>query len=159
MLLLQRLQTRRHPFHFSLRAGYSLRDIAPGAFEFDFGSAARTFVFQLHLVIPNHGFDQLVSREHPLPSALKFSGFLCSNLWPAPAGVHMHYPRSILRTQAEHVAASFLRDQDGAAMDVPMMQIMKRIVGLAELVFFGMKIDETAIRERHQFDQFRISSD
>ena len=108
MLLLERLQTRRRPFQFGLRSGsgISLRNIAPGAFEFDFRSATRTFVFQLHLIVPNHAFDQLVPREHPFPSALKFSGFLCSNLWPAPAGIHMHYPRSIFRTQAEHLAAN-----------------------------------------------------
>ena len=152
MLLLQLLQARRHPSHFSLRAGYSLRGIAPGAFEFNFSAAARTFVFQLHFVVPNHGFDQLVPRQHTFPSALKFTGFLCSNLWPAPAGVHMHYPRSIFRTQAEHLAAGFLRDQNGTTVDAPMMQVMKRIVGLAEFVFFGMKIDEAAISERHQFD-------
>ena len=102
MLLLERLQTRRRPFQFGLRSGsgISLRNIAPGAFEFDFRSATRTFVFQLHLVVPNHAFDQPVPREHPLPSTLKFSGLLCSNLWPALAGIHMHCPRSIFRTRS-----------------------------------------------------------
>jgi hypothetical protein len=42
----------------------------------------------LHLIVPNHAFDQLVPREHPFPSALKFGSFLGSNLWSAPAGVH-----------------------------------------------------------------------
>src|SRR5882672_2837963 len=161
MLLLERLQTRRRPSQFCLCAvsGISLRNIASGAFKFDFRTAAGTFVFQLHLIVPNHAFDQLVPREHPFPSALKFSGFLCSNLWPALTGVcHSHYSRSIFRTKAEHLAANFLRDQNGAPMDTPMMQIMKRIVGLAELVFFGMEIDETAIRERHQFNEFSISA-
>jgi hypothetical protein len=64
VFLLERLQTRRRPFQFGLRSGsgISLRNIAPGAFEFDFRSATRTFVFQLHLIIPNHAFDQLVPR-------------------------------------------------------------------------------------------------
>ena len=94
MLLLELLQTRGRPLQFGLRSGsgISLRNIAPGAFEFDFRSAARTFVFQLHLVVPNHAFDQLVPREHPFPSALKFGGFLGSNLWSAPAGVHYALP-------------------------------------------------------------------
>jgi len=125
MLLLERLQTRRHPSQFGLcsGSGISLRNIAPGAFEFDFRTAAGAFVFQLHLVVPNHAFDQLVPRQHPFPRALKFSGFLCSNLWAALAGIHMHCPRSIFRTQAEHLAARFLRDQNGAPVDAPVMQI------------------------------------
>ena len=90
MLLPERLETRSRPFQFGLRSGsgISLRNIAPDAFEFDFRSATRTFVFQLHLIVPNHAFDQLVPRQHPLPSALKFGSFLGSNLWSAPAGVH-----------------------------------------------------------------------
>src|SRR6267154_2565575 len=106
MLLLERLQTRSRPFQFGLRpgSGISPRNIAPGAFEFDFRSATRAFAFQLQLIIPNHAFDQLVPREHPFPSTLKFSGFLCSNLWPALTGVcHSHYSRSIFRTKAEHL--------------------------------------------------------
>ena len=103
MLLLECLQTRSRAFQFGLRSGpsISLRNIAPGAFEFDFRSATRTFVFQLHLVIPNHAFDQLVPREHPFPSALKFGSFLGSNLWSAPAGVHYHDLRSISRTEEQ----------------------------------------------------------
>ena len=101
MLLLERLQTRTRPFQFGLRSGSGIspRNIAPGAFEFDFCSATRTFVFQLHLIVPNHAFDQLVPREHPLPSALKFGSFLGSNLWSAPAGVHYDDLRSISRTE------------------------------------------------------------
>src|SRR6266581_7052229 len=161
MLLLQRPQTRSRPFQFGLRSGsgISLRNIAPGAFEFDFCPAARTFVSQLHLIVPDHRFDQLVPREHSLPSALKFGRFLGGNLWSVPAGVcHSRYSRSTFRNEAEHLAASFLRDQNSAPMDVPMMQIMKRIVGLAEPVFPGMEFDEAAVRERHQFDQFGISA-
>ena len=99
MLLLECLQTRSRAFQFGLRSGsgISLRNIAPGAFEFDFRSATRTFVFQLHLIIPNHAFDQLVPRDHPFPSALKFGSFLGSNLWSAPAGVHYDDLRSISR--------------------------------------------------------------
>jgi len=105
MLLLERLQTRSRPFQFGLRSGsgISLRNIAPGAFEFDFRSATRTFVFQLHLIVPNHAFDQLVPREHPFPSALKFGSFLGSNLWSAPAGVHYDDLRSISRTTEEQI--------------------------------------------------------
>ena len=103
MLLLERLQTRSRPFQFGLRSGsgISLRNIAPGAFEFDFRSATRTFVFQLHFVIPNHSFDQLVPREHPFPRALQFGGFLGSNLWSAPAGVHYDDLRSISGTEEQ----------------------------------------------------------
>ena len=103
MLLLEPLQTRSRPFQFGLRSGsgISLRNIAPGAFEFDFRSATRTFVFQLHLIVPNHAFDQLVPREHPFPSALKFGSFLGSNLWSAPAGVHYDDLRSISRTEEQ----------------------------------------------------------
>ena len=103
MLLLERLQTRTRPFQLGLRSssGISPRNIAPGAFEFDFCSATRTFVFQLHLIVPNHAFDQLVPREHPLPSALKFGSFLGSNLWSAPAGVHYDDLRSISRTEKQ----------------------------------------------------------
>ncbi len=39
-----------------------------------------------------------------------------------------------------------------------MMQVVQSIVGLVEFVFFGMEIDEAAIRERHQLDQFSISA-
>ena len=101
MLLLEFLQTRSRAFQFGLRSGsgISLRNIAPGAFEFDFRSATRTFVFQLHLIVPNHAFDQLVPREHPFPSALQFGGFLGSNLWPAPAGGHCDDFRSTSRTE------------------------------------------------------------
>jgi len=94
MLLLERLQTRSRPFQFGLRSGsgISLRNISPGAFEFDFRSTACTVVFQLHLVVPDHAFDQLVPREHSLPSALEFGGFLGGNLWSSPAGVcHSYY--------------------------------------------------------------------
>lgn len=89
MLFLEFPQTHGHPFQFCLRCGpgNSLRNIAPGAFEFDFRPATRTFVFQLQLIVPNHAFDQLVAREHPFPSALQFGGFLRRNLWPASAGV------------------------------------------------------------------------
>ena len=101
MLFLERSKTRSHPFQFCLRSGSggSLRNIAPGAFEFDFRAAARTFVFQLHLIVPNHGFDQLVPREHPFPGALEFGGFLRSHLWPAPAGVHDDDFRSTSQTE------------------------------------------------------------
>jgi hypothetical protein len=101
MLLLERLQARSRPLQLGLRSdsGISLRNIAPGAFEFDFRSATRTFVFQLHLIVPNHAFDQLVPPEHPFASALKFGSFLGSNLWPAPAGVHYDGLRSISRTE------------------------------------------------------------
>ena len=90
MFVLEHPQTRSRPFQFCVcrGPGNSLRNVAPGAFKFDFRAAARTFVFQLHLIVPNHAFDQLVPREHPLPSALKFGSFLGSNLWSAPAGVH-----------------------------------------------------------------------
>ena len=103
MLLLECLQTRRRAFQFGLRSGSgtSLRNIAPGAFEFDFRSATRTFVFQLHLIISNHAFDQLVPREHPFPSALKFGSFLGSDLWSAPAGVHYDDLCSISRTEEQ----------------------------------------------------------
>jgi hypothetical protein len=103
MLLLELLQMRGRPFHFGLRSGsgISLRNIAPGAFEFDFRSTTRTFVFQLHLIVPNHAFDQLVPREHPIPSAFKFGSFLGSNLWPAPAGVHYDDLRSISRIEEQ----------------------------------------------------------
>src|SRR6267378_6238038 len=151
MLLLERLQTRSRPFQFGLRSGSGIspRNIAPGAFEFDFRAAAGTVVLQLHFIVANHSFDQLVPGNHPLPGALQFSSFLGGDLWSAPAGVcHSHYSRWIFRTEAEHLAANFLRDQNGAAMNMPVMQIMKRIVGLAELVFFGMQINEAAIRER-----------
>src|SRR6266852_2231596 len=161
MLLLERLQARSRPPQFGLRSdsGISLRNIAPGAFEFDFRSATRTFVFKLHLIVPDHAFDQLVPREHSLPSALEFGGFLGGNLWSAPAGVcHSHYSRSIFRNEAEHLAADFLWNQNSAPMDVAMVQIMKCIVGLVEPVFFGMEFDEAAVRERHQFDQFGISA-
>jgi len=137
VFLLERLQTRRRPFQFGLRSGSGicLRNIAPGAFEFDFRTAAGAVVLQLHFIVANHPFDQLVPGNHPLPGALQLSGLLGGDLWSAPAGVcHSHYSRWILRTETEHLAANFLRDQNGAAVDVPMMQIMKRIVGLAELV-------------------------
>ena len=54
MFLLERLQTRSRPFQFGLRSGsgISLRNIAPGAFEFDFRAAARAFIFELHLIGP-----------------------------------------------------------------------------------------------------------
>jgi hypothetical protein len=154
MLLAQRLQTRGHPLQFGVRfgPGTRLRYIALGAFKLDFRAAAGTLVLQVHFIVTDHPLDQLVPRDHPFPGALKFSGFLGSDLWPALAGIHMHYSRSTFGTDAEHLAADFLRDENGAPMDVPTMQIMKRIVGLAEFVFFGMEVDETAIRERHQFD-------
>jgi len=103
MLLLERLQTRSRLFQFGLRSGPGVfpRNITPGAFEFDFSAAARTLVFQLHLIVPNHAFDQLVPREHPFPSALKFGSFLGSNLWSAPAGVHYDDLRSISRTEEQ----------------------------------------------------------
>ena len=103
MLFLEYPQTRSHPFQFFLCPGLAeaLRNIAPGAFEFDFRSATRTFVFQLRLIVPNHAFDQLVPREHPFPSALKFGSFLGSNLWSAPAGVHYDDLRSISRTEEQ----------------------------------------------------------
>jgi len=149
MLLLQRPQTRSRPFQFGSRfgPGISLRNIAPGAFEFDFRAAACAFVFELHLIISDHAFDQLVPREHSLPSALKFGGFLGGNLWSAPAGVcHSHYSRSIFRNAVEHLTADFLRNQNSAPMDVAMVQIVKRIVGLAQPVFLGMEFDEAAVR-------------
>ena len=152
MLLPKRLQTRGHPFQFGLRFGPGIHpcDIAHGAFEFDFSAAAGTLVLQLHFIVTNDPFDQPLPGNHPLPGALQFSRFLGGDLWPAPAGVcHSHYSRSIYRTKAEHLAAKFLRDQNGAPMDAPMMQIMKRIVGLAEFVFLGMEVDETAVRECH----------
>ena len=149
MLLLQRPQTRSRPFQLGSRSGpgISLRDIAPSTFEFDFRTAACTFIFELHLVVPDHAFDQLVPRQHSLPSALKFGSFLGGNLWSAPAGVcHSHYSRSIFRNEAEHLAANFLRNQNSAPMDVAMVQIMKCIVGLVEPVFLGMEFDEAAVR-------------
>src|SRR5260221_5240263 len=123
MLLLERLQTRRRPVQLGWRgvSGISLRNIAAGAFEFDFRAAPGTLVFQLHLIVPNHAFDQLVPRQHPFPRALEFGGFLCSDLWPAFAGIHMHYSRSIFRTKVEHLAENFLRDQNRAPMDAPMV--------------------------------------
>src|SRR6266436_3495327 len=136
MFLLERLKTRSRPFQFGSRSGsgISLRNIAPGAFEFDFRTAAGTVVLQLHFIVANHPFDQLVPGNHPLPGALQFRSFLGGDLWSAPAGVcHSHYSRWIFRTEVEHLAAHFLRNQNGAAVDMPMMQIMKRIVGLAEL--------------------------
>src|ERR1700730_13902285 len=103
MLLLECLQTRSRAFQFGFRSRsrISLRQLPPGAFEFDFRSATRTFVFQLHLIIPNHAFDQLVPREHPFPTALKFGSFLGSNLWSALACVHYNNPRSISRTEEQ----------------------------------------------------------
>ena len=103
MLLLERLQTRSRPFQFCLcpHPGIFPRNIAPGAFEFDVSAAARTLVFQLHLIVPNHAFDQLVPREHPFPSTLKFGGFLGSNLWSALACVHYNDLRSISRTEEQ----------------------------------------------------------
>src|SRR6266403_413858 len=84
---------RRTAFEFQQRR------IEP--FSFDFSAAARTLVFQLHLIVPNHAFDQLVPREHPFPSALKFGSFLGSNLWSAPAGVHYDDLRSISGTEEQ----------------------------------------------------------
>src|SRR5216683_3487885 len=113
MFLLERLQTRSRPFQFGFRSGsgISLRNIAPGAFEFDFRTAAGTLVLQLHFIVANHPFDQLVPGNHPLLGALQFSGFLGGDLWSAPAGVcHSHYSRWILRTETEHRAANCLRD-------------------------------------------------
>ena len=103
MLLLKRLQTRSRPFQFRLRSGpgISLSNIAPGAFEFNFRAAARVFVFQLHFIVPDHAFDQLVSREHPSPSALQVGGFLGRNLWPASAGVHCDDFRSTSGTEEQ----------------------------------------------------------
>jgi|SRR6266446_504187 hypothetical protein len=103
MLFPESLETRIHPFKFGLRFGPGTRSryIAHGAFEFDFSAAAGTLVFQLHLIVPNHAFDQLVPREHPFPSALKFGSFLGSNLWSAPAGVHYDDLRSISRTEEQ----------------------------------------------------------
>ena len=101
MLLLERLQTRSRPFQFGLRSGsgISLRNIAPGAFEFDFRTAAGTVVLQLHFIVANHPFDQLVPGNHPLLSALQFSSFLGGDLWSAPAGVHYDDLRSISRME------------------------------------------------------------
>ena len=103
MLFLERPQTRSHPFQFCpcSAARDSLRNIAPGAFEFDFRAAARAFVFQLHLIVPNHALDQFVPREHPFPRTLEFGGFLGSHLWPAPAGVHDDGFRSISRAEEQ----------------------------------------------------------
>lgn len=103
MLFLERPQTRSHPFQFCLCPGPrdSRRNIAPRAFEFDFRAAARTFVFQLHLIVPNYVFDQFVPREHPFPRTLEFGGFLSSHLWPAPASVHDDGFRSTFRTEDE----------------------------------------------------------
>src|SRR5260221_2452698 len=138
MFRLERLQARGPPLQFGLRSGsgISLRNIAPGAFEFDFRTAAGALVLQLHLIVANHSFDQLVSGNHPLPGALQFSSFLGGDLWSAPAGVcHSHYSRWTFRTETEHLAAHFLPDQNGAAVDSPMVQVMQRIAGLAEAVF------------------------
>jgi len=101
MLLLERLQTRTRPFQFGLRSGSGicLRNIAPGAFEFDFRTAAGAVVLQLHFIVANHPFDQLVPGNHPLLGALQFSGFLGGDLWSAPAGVHYDDLRSISRTE------------------------------------------------------------
>ena len=101
MLLVKRLHTRSRPFQFCARPGISPRDIAPGAFEFDFGTAACAFVFQLHLIVPNHALDQLVSRQHPLPSAIQLGGFLGRYLWSASTGAHCFGFRSTFRTNEE----------------------------------------------------------
>lgn len=99
VVFLERLQTRRRPFQFGLRRGActNLRDIAPGAFEFDFGAAAGTFIFQLHLVVPDHSFDQFVARQHSFPRPLEFGGFLVGDLRAVLAGIHGHYFRSTCR--------------------------------------------------------------
>src|SRR3984957_6166848 len=56
------------------------------------------------------------------------------------------------------LSVGLLRDQHGAPMDASMMQVVQSIVGLVESVFFGMEIDEAAMRERHQFDEFGVGA-
>ena len=101
MLLVKRVHTRSRPFQFGICSGISPRNVAPGAFEFDFGTAARALVFQLHLIVPNHAFDQLVSRQHPLPGAIQLGGFLGCYLWSASTGAHCFGFRSTFRTNEE----------------------------------------------------------
>ena len=88
MLFLEPQQTRSHPLEFGTGTDDALRYVAPGAFELDFRTATCTFVFQLHLIVPDHAFDQLVPCQHPFPSTLEFGGFLRSHLWPTSAGIH-----------------------------------------------------------------------
>lgn len=108
MLLVKRLHPRSRSFQFCSRPGIAPGHIAAGAFELDFCTAAGTLVFQLHFIVPNHAFDQLVPREHPFPSALQLGGLLCRNLRSAPAGVcHSHYSGSMFRTEAEHLVKNF----------------------------------------------------
>ena len=90
MLLPKRLQMRPRPLQFGLRFGPGIRPrcIAHGAFEFNFRATPRALVFEMHLIVTNHAFDQLVPGKHPLPRALQFGGLLGGYLWPASAGAH-----------------------------------------------------------------------
>src|SRR5258707_13985786 len=141
MLLLERLQTRSRPFQFCLcpHPGIFPRNIAPGAFEFDFSAAARTLVFQLHLIVPNHAFDQLVPREHPFPSALKFGSFLGSNLWyPRPLAFTMmtfvRYPGQRSRSFSWIVTGS-ARRAHGCVHDAGRAE--PRWLGLVCILWYG----------------------
>src|ERR1700723_4204427 len=120
--LLQRLQMCGHPPQFCLRSRSAIapRNIAPGAFELDFRAAARTFIFQLHLIVPNHAFDQFVARQHPLSSSLQFGGFLGSHLWAASAGAQCDDFRLTSRTEEQSFSKVVLWDQNRAPMDASM---------------------------------------
>src|SRR5262249_2323556 len=143
----ERLQTRNRPLKLHLRfSAARARQVALGAFQFDLGATAGTLVLQLHFIVANDAVDQLVPGNHPVPSALQLGSLLGSDLWPVSTGVrHARYSRSTFRTEAEHLAA-ILWNQNGAPVDLAAMQIVQSVVGLAELVFPGVEIDEAPIR-------------
>src|SRR5258708_19111329 len=125
MLVLQRGQAFQHLFEFVLgRAPIAVaREIALHALQLDLGAASSTLVSQLHFVVADDAFDQLVAGSHPIMGTLQRRRFLGSDLWIASAGTcHSHYCRSMVWAEPEHLAAPVLRDQDRAPMDSPILE-------------------------------------
>src|SRR5262249_11239199 len=130
MLVPQLVQALRRFFQLVWRRAPTAvaRDIAFHALQFDFGAAPRALVPQLHFVVANDALDQLVPRNHPIPGTLQLRRFLGGDLSLASTGIHhSHYSRSIVWTETEHLAAHVLRDQNGAPMDAPVVQVVQRI--------------------------------
>lgn len=82
MLVMKRAQAARYVFELVLRgaAANSARDIPPRTLQFNLSASASTFIPELHLVVTNDAFDQLVPRNHPFPGKLQLGSLLGGDL-------------------------------------------------------------------------------
>ena len=78
---------------------------------------------------------------------MRFLGMLCCD----------RFDRECRRAMQTHAVANgkrgpLLGDQDGAAFNGAVDEIMQGRIGLAQPIFSSSKGDQTAVRERHQFE-------